>query len=72
MGGMKMQKYISFKVIGALLFPPFIFKIKFKTVNELKNMPQTEAEHENEMNESLMSSSSDLNIPDKVRNRFYY
>jgi hypothetical protein len=64
MGGMKMRKYIVLKVISALLFPPAIFAIEFKTVNELKYMPQTEEEHENDMNDSLTGSQSSLDMQD--------
>ncbi len=57
-----MRKYITFKVISALFFPPAIFAIKFKTVSELKYMPQTEEEHENDMNESLTRYSSESSL----------
>ncbi len=66
-----MRKYVTYKVISALLFPPAIFAIKFKSANELKYMPQTEEEHENDLNESLSrySSNSSLNSTQNVDNK---
>lgn len=49
MGGMKIRKHIIFKVITGLLFPPAIFAIQFKSAKELQYMPQTQEEHENEL-----------------------
>lgn len=49
MGGMKIRKYITYKVIAALLFPPFIFFIQFKSASELQYMPQTQEEYEQEL-----------------------
>jgi len=49
MGGMKIRKHIILKVITALIFPPVIFTIQFKSVKELQYMPQTQREHENEL-----------------------
>jgi transient receptor potential cation channel subfamily M member 3 len=60
MGGMKIRKYATYKIIAALLFPPAIFAITFKSVKELQYMPQTQEEHEKDLldNQSLYSSSS--------------
>lgn len=49
MGGMKIRKFVTFKVITALLFPPAIFAIQFKSAKELQYMPQTQEEHEQDM-----------------------
>lgn len=45
MGGLRTRKNANLKVIFALLFPPAIFKLEFKSTEELKLMPQTEEEH---------------------------
>ena len=60
MGGMKIRKYVTYKVITALLFPPAIFAIQFKSPKELQYMPQTQEEHEQELDDlnSVSSSSS--------------
>ena len=63
MGGMKIRKYVTYKVITALLFPPAIFAIQFKSAKELQYMPQTQEEHEQELNDvSSISSSSSNDI----------
>ena len=31
MGGMKIRKHVTYKIIAALLFPPFLFAIQFKS-----------------------------------------
>ena len=49
MGGMKIRKYVTWKIITALLFPPAIFTIQFKSAKELQYMPQTQEEHEQEL-----------------------
>ena len=49
MGGMKIHKYVTYKIIAALLFPPCLFLIPFKTAKELQYMPQTQEEHEQEL-----------------------
>jgi len=66
MGGMKIRKHITLKVITGLIFPPAIFAIQFKSAKELQYMPQTEEEHENELehhedDQNQSSSSSFLN-----------
>jgi transient receptor potential cation channel subfamily M protein 3 len=49
MGGMKIRKHITYKVITALLCPPAIFAIQFKSAEELQYMPQTQEEYEYEL-----------------------
>lgn len=58
MGGMKIRKYVTYKVITALLFPPAIFAIQFKSAKELQYMPQTQEEHEQELESQLDSTNS--------------
>ena len=56
MGGMKIRKYVTWKIITALLFPPAIFTIQFKSAKELQYMPQTQEEHEQELeNQDVVS-----------------
>jgi hypothetical protein len=57
MGGMKIRKYITYKVITALLFPPVLFAIQFKSAKELQYMPQTQEEYEHDLENNSMSSS---------------
>ncbi len=61
MGGMKIRKYVTIKVIAAILFPPAIFAIQFKSAKELQYMPQTQEEHEQELEnqDSFSDDSSD-------------
>ena len=61
MGGMKIRKYVTYKVIAALLFPPALFLMQFKTAKELQYMPQTQEEHfhANDVSISDSTSSSD-------------
>ena len=63
MGGMKIRKHITYKIITALLFPPAIFLIQFKSAKELKYMPQTQEEHEQELEsqEDLTFSNQEPN-----------
>ncbi|CAF0758756.1 unnamed protein product [Brachionus calyciflorus] len=63
MGGMKIRKYVTYKVIAALLFPPAIFAIQFKSAKELQYMPQTQEEHEQEL-EELETNSIDSSQDD--------
>jgi hypothetical protein len=65
MGGMKIHKNITFKVITAIFFPPAILAITFKSAKEIQYMPQTQEEHEQELegdpdyyNNFMESSSS--------------
>ena len=41
LGGIKKRKNVTYKVITALLFPPALFVIHFKSAKELKFMQQT-------------------------------
>lgn len=65
MGGMKIRKHVIFKVIAALLFPPAIFAIQFKSAKELQYMPQTQEEHEQELENQDDDSDSES---DKLSN----
>ena len=59
MGGMRVRKYVAFKIIFALIFPPAIFWIHFKSAKEIKYMPKTQEEHEqNQENQSRYNSFS--------------
>jgi transient receptor potential cation channel subfamily M protein 3 len=64
MGGMKIRKYSTYKVIAALLLPPFIFAIQFKSAAELQYMPQTQEEYEQELENqdqaSLVGENNEL------------
>lgn len=72
MGGMKIRKNVTFKVITALIFPPAIFAIEFKSAKELQYMPQTQEEHEQELeaqeSSSIISSESENRIEDLIEN----
>ena len=46
MGGMRVRKYVAFKIVVALFCPPAIFWIQFKSAKEIKYMPKTQEEHE--------------------------
>lgn len=65
MGGMKIRKHVIFKVITGLLFPPAIFAIQFKTAKELQYMPQTQEEHEKELENKEDDTSSSIKENDK-------
>jgi transient receptor potential cation channel subfamily M member 3 len=57
MGGMKIRKYSTYKVIFALIFVPAIFAIQFKSAKELQYMPQTQEEHEQDQDDTDSQSS---------------
>lgn len=63
MGGMKIRKYVIYKIITALLFPPAIFAIQFKSAQELQYMPQTQEEHEQDLAEQADSAETVSNDP---------
>ncbi|CAF0916482.1 unnamed protein product [Rotaria sordida] len=44
-GGMNVRKYLKWMVLIALVFPPALFFIDFKSSKELQLMPQTEEEY---------------------------
>lgn len=68
-GGMKLRKHITFKVISALIFPPAIFAIEFKSAKELQVMPQTEEEHEQELGHQF-TDGSNSNSFNSFRSKF--
>jgi len=69
MGGMKIRKHVILKVLAGLLFPPFIFMIQFKSAKELQYMPQTQEEHENELeNKEDEDDSTSLKSNDDENN----
>lgn len=72
MGGMKIRKNVTFKVISALIFPPAIFAIEFKSAKELQYMPQTQEEHEQDLeaqdSSSINSSESVNRLDDMIEN----
>ncbi|XP_064619053.1 transient receptor potential cation channel subfamily M member 3-like isoform X3 [Lineus longissimus] len=59
MGGLRMRKSTSMKVILGILFPPTILTLEFKTKEELQLMPQTVEEHIWELEDSDSSDSED-------------
>jgi hypothetical protein len=63
MGGMKIRKNITYKILLALLFPPAIFAIQFKSAKELQYMPQTQEEHEQDL-ENKEDSTYSYQTPD--------
>ncbi|XP_052793004.1 transient receptor potential cation channel subfamily M member 3-like isoform X2 [Mya arenaria] len=50
MGGLRMRKNTSLKVILGILIPPYIIALEFKSKEELQLMPQTMEEHLDELN----------------------
>ncbi|XP_070203392.1 transient receptor potential cation channel subfamily M member 3-like [Littorina saxatilis] len=50
-GGLRMRKNTSFKVILGLFFPPYLLALEFKSREELQLMPQTMEEHLEELEE---------------------
>ena len=70
MGGMKLRKHVILKVITGLVFPPAILAIQFKTAKELQYMPQTQEEHENELenkeDDNASSSEKDNDKSEKI------
>lgn len=70
MGGMKIRKHVIPKIIAALLFPPALFAIQFKSAKELQYMPQTQEEHEQDLEEQEEDEDSDSESPgDKTSDR---
>lgn len=59
MGGMKIRKHVIPKIIMALLFPPALFAIQFKSAKELQYMPQTQEEHEQDLEDQESDSDSE-------------
>ena len=50
------MRYVTWKIITALLFPPAIFTVQFKSAKELQYMPQTQEEHEQELESQDVAS----------------
>jgi transient receptor potential cation channel subfamily M member 3 len=65
MGGMKIRKNIILKVVAGLLFFPAIFMIPFKSAKELQYMPQTQEEHENELENKEDDNISNVSNDDQ-------
>ncbi|CAJ0571052.1 unnamed protein product, partial [Mesorhabditis spiculigera] len=57
-GGLRMRSHSNAKVLMGLFLPATIPTLEFKTKEELLLQPQTAAEHEHDMNDTLSSSSS--------------
>ena len=68
MGGMKIRKYATYKVISALIFPPAIFAIQFKSAKELQYMPQTQEEYEQDQNNDSDTQSTASEGYDELNN----
>ncbi|KAH9513281.1 Transient receptor putative cation channel sub M member 3 [Bulinus truncatus] len=59
-GGLRMRKYSTIKVILGIIFPPFLFALDFKSKEELQLMPQTMEEHLDELEDA--SSAENLSV----------
>ncbi|XP_014671784.1 PREDICTED: transient receptor potential cation channel trpm-like [Priapulus caudatus] len=64
MGGLRMRKSTTLKVVLGLLMPPTILMLEFKTREELQLMPQTEEEHLELEEDSTSSEASSQNPED--------
>lgn len=51
-GGLRMRKNTSLKVILGIVFPPYILALDFKSKEELQLMPQTMEEHMDELEDA--------------------
>ncbi|XP_059155365.1 transient receptor potential cation channel subfamily M member 3-like isoform X3 [Physella acuta] len=51
-GGLRMRKNTSLKVILGIIFPPYLFALDFKSKEELQLMPQTMEEHLDELEDA--------------------
>lgn len=58
MGGLNVRKNSSLKIILGIVLLPSIFMLQFKSLDELKLMPQTTEEHMDEKSDSSSVSSS--------------
>ncbi|XP_052279179.1 transient receptor potential cation channel subfamily M member 3-like isoform X3 [Dreissena polymorpha] len=78
MGGLRMRKNTSLKVLLGILLPPYILALEFKSKEELQLMPQTMEEHLDELSEcsdndniSLSSFEDDQNgYMDEIESSF--
>ncbi|KAL3865684.1 hypothetical protein ACJMK2_043048, partial [Sinanodonta woodiana] len=61
MGGLRMRKSTSLKVIVGILIPPYILAMEFKSKEELQLMPQTMEEHLDELEDSE-SDKEDVSV----------
>ncbi|CAH1123867.1 unnamed protein product [Ceutorhynchus assimilis] len=61
MGGLRTRKNTNIKVIMGLIFPFYIFRLEFKSKEELQLMPQTTEEHLELENEDDDKSDSEKN-----------
>uniref|UniRef100_A0A2C9JU91 TRPM SLOG domain-containing protein n=1 Tax=Biomphalaria glabrata TaxID=6526 RepID=A0A2C9JU91_BIOGL len=59
-GGLRMRKYSTIKVILGIIFPPFLFALDFKSKEELQLMPQTVEEHLDELEDA--SSADNISM----------
>ncbi|XP_060573986.1 transient receptor potential cation channel subfamily M member 3-like [Ruditapes philippinarum] len=61
MGGLRMRKSTSLKVLLGIFFPPYILAMEFKSKEELQLMPQTMEEHLDEL-DSELSGDDNLSV----------
>ncbi|XP_053405277.1 transient receptor potential cation channel subfamily M member 3-like isoform X7 [Mercenaria mercenaria] len=61
MGGLRMRKSTSLKVLLGIFLPPYIIALEFKSKEELQLMPQTMEEHLDEL-ESECSDNENLSV----------
>ncbi|PVD19530.1 hypothetical protein C0Q70_20019 [Pomacea canaliculata] len=61
-GGMRMRKNTSLKVILGILFPPYMLALDFKSREELQLMPQTMEEHLDELEDSDAGSQRRVSL----------
>ncbi|KAL4227851.1 Transient receptor putative cation channel subfamily M member 7 [Mactra antiquata] len=61
MGGLRMRKNTSLKVLLGILIPPYILALEFKSKEELQLMPQTMEEHLDEL-DSDCSDNDNLSV----------
>ncbi|CAL1532413.1 unnamed protein product [Lymnaea stagnalis] len=59
-GGLRMRKNSTIKVLMGILFPPYLFALDFKSKEELQLMPQTMEEHLDELEDD--SSVADISL----------
>ncbi|XP_072379429.1 transient receptor potential cation channel trpm isoform X4 [Diabrotica undecimpunctata] len=69
MGGLRTRKNTNIKVIMGLLCMPYIFKLEFKSKEELQLMPQTTEEHMELENDDDDKSDSEKNQDGDKRTR---
>ena len=62
MGGIKLRKHVSLKVLFGIVVPPALFLIQFKSNKEFKLMPQTERMYEHTVKLTDHSASNLENV----------